>query len=259
MQMNFMGLIIFLLLVSTLFFPRTSSQDEPLLIIEIYDSTDWNESAGDVFFEGRTYDIMVSTENETVVLNVTISLLGVTYVTNLTEPFITVASPQFDDTESFVINATKEGYLPAEVVITVVKGQLSINTDRGTVEENKEFQVIVKDQDNKPVEGAYVYITTDATPVMTDTQGVAYLRAPDVEIMTTTTIEVIKGGYLEGSTNIRVENAESLTFGLTESQFLKLLPVLIAVLVVIFSIGFVVWRQRRTPSPPLSDRSKRTT
>lgn len=249
-QNGFLGLVILFLIAGPLFSQGTFAQDEPALSIEIYDSTDWNESAGVVFFEGRTYDVLVSSQNETVVLNVTISLLGITYVTNLTDPFITIASPWFEDTESFVINATREGYLPAEVEITVMKGQLSIDTDRGTVEENKEFQVIVKDQDNNPVEGAYVYVTADATPVVTDAQGVAYLHAPDVEVFTTTTIEVIKGGYLPGLTTIRVENAESLTFGMTESQFLKLLPVLIAVLVVIFAIGFVVWRQRRTTALP---------
>lgn len=226
-----------------------SAQDEPALLIEIYDSNDLNESSGTVFFEGRTYYILISTDNETAILNITISLLGRTYITNETEPFITVEAPDFNDTESFVINATKDGYLPAEVEITVMKGQLSINADRGTVEENKEFQVTVKDQDNQPVEGAYVYITPDATPILTDEHGVAYLQAPEVEIMTTTTIEVIKGGYFPDSTNIRIENVEGMTFGLTESQFLKVLPILIAVLVVIFSVGFVVWRQRRTPSP----------
>lgn len=245
---DFLSLLIFLLVIITSFFSPSLAQDEPTLLIEIYDSIDWNESAGTVFFEGRSYDIMVSTENEPVVLNVTISLLGVTYVTNLTEPFITVVAPRFDDKEFFIINATKEGYISAEVEITVMKGRLLISTDRGTIEENKMFQVIVKDQDNTPVEGAYVYITTDATPLITDADGVAYLRAPEVEILTTSTIEVIKSGYLTGSTNIRVENIQSMTFGLTESQFLKILPILIAVLVVLFSIGFVIWRQRNTPS-----------
>lgn len=249
-QIGFFGLMILLLVACPLFYPGISAQDEPMLIIEIFDSTNWNESTGMIFFEGKTYDIIVSSENETFVLNVTLSLLGSTYVTDLSEPFITVTSPLMNDTEAFIINATKHGYIPTEVEITVMKGQLSISTDRGTVEENKEFQVLVKDQDNKPVTGAYVYSSSEATPVITDTQGIAYLRAPDVEVITTTTIEVIKGGYLPGSTNIRIENVESVTFGLTESQFLKILPILIAVLVVIFSIGFVLWRQRKAPSLP---------
>jgi hypothetical protein len=248
-QMSFLCLIV-LLVASTLWASGTSAQDEPALIIEIYDSNNWNESAGTVVFEGRTYDIMVSSENESVVLDVNISLLGVTYVTNVTEPFITVVAPDFNDTESFVINATKEGYLTAEVEITVMIGQLSVVADRGTVEEKKEFQVTVKDQDNTPVEGASVYLTPEATAVITDQQGIAYVHAPEVEMMSTATIRALKGGYFPGSTNIRIENAEGFAFSLTESQFLKILPILIAVLVVIFSIVYVLWRQRRAPAMP---------
>jgi hypothetical protein len=248
-QMSFLCLIV-LLVASTLWASGTSAQDEPALIIEIYDSNNWNESAGTVVFEGRTYDIMVSSENESVVLDVNMSLLGVTYVTNVTEPFITVVAPDFNDTESFVINATKEGYLTAEVEITVMIGQLSVVADRGTVEEKKEFQVTVKDQDNTPVEGASVYLTPEATAVITDQQGIAYVHAPEVEMMSTATIRALKGGYFPGSTNIRIENAEGFAFSLTESQFLKILPILIAVLVVIFSIVYVLWRQRRAPAMP---------
>jgi hypothetical protein len=248
-QMSFLCLIV-LLVASTLWASGTSAQDEPALIIEIYDSNNWNESAGTVVFEGRTYDIMVSSENESVVLDVNISLLGVTYVTNVTEPFITVVAPDFNDTESFVINATKEGYLTAEVEITVMIGQLSVVADRGTVEEKKEFQVTVKDQDNAPVEGVSVYLTPEATAVITDQQGIAYVHAPEVEMMSTATIRALKGGYFPGSTNIRIENAEGFAFSLTESQFLKILPILIAVLVVIFSIVYVLWRQRRAPAMP---------
>ena len=131
-----------------------------------------------------------------------------------------------------------------------MKGELSIVTDRGTIEEKKEFQVTVRDQDNKPVEGAFVYVTSEANPVVTDSQGVAYARAPDVDMVTTTNIQVIKSGYFPGSTNIRVENVEGFAFNLTELQFLQILPILIAILVVIFAIVYVLWRQKRTPTIP---------
>ena len=45
------------------------------------------------------------------ILGVNISLLGTTYLTNLSEPFITVEIPPFDESDSFIITATKEGYL----------------------------------------------------------------------------------------------------------------------------------------------------
>ncbi len=249
-QMSFLSLIALLLLVNTLFISTASAQDEPALIIEIYDSNDWNESVGTILFEGRNYDLTVSTENESVILGVNITFLGMTYLTSLAEPFITVEAPRFDEYDSFVITATNEGYLTAAVEITVLKGELSIVADRGTIEEKKEFQVTVKDQDNKPVEGALVYITTDAAPIKTDLQGMVYAQAPEVEMITTATIQVIKSGYLPGSTTIRIENVEGSIFELTESKFLQILPILIAILVVIFAIAYVLWRQKRNPTIP---------
>jgi hypothetical protein len=239
-----------LLLINSISTPRTSAQDEPLLIIEIYDSNDWNESAGNIFFEGRAYDIIIASENETVVLGANVSVLGDTYTTSIAEPFITILAPQFNNTESFVIIASKQGYLPTEAEITVMKGQLSVITDRSIIEEKKGFQVTVEDQDHKPVEGALVYVTPEANPVVTDLQGVAYIQAPDVKMLTIVTIQVIKSGYFPGSTIIRVENAEGFVFNLYDSKFLQILPILIAVFVVIFAMVYVVWRQKRTTVIP---------
>jgi hypothetical protein len=249
-QMSFLSFIVLLLLINSVSTSRTSAQDEPALIIEIYDSNDWNESTDHVFFEGRTYDIIVASENETVVLDVNVSLLGVTYTTSVVEPFITVLAPHFNNTESFVIIAAKQGYLTAEAEITVMKGQLSVVADRGIIEEKKGFQVTVEDQDHKPVEEALVYVTPEANPVVTDLQGLAYIQAPDVEMVTSVTIQVIKNGYFPGSTIIRVENPEGFVFSLDDSKFLQILPILIAVFVVIFAMVYVVWRQKRTPVIP---------
>jgi hypothetical protein len=247
---SFLSLIVLVLIVDTLFIPTNSAQDEQSLIIEIYDSNNGNEIAGTILYEGKNYDITVNTENDSFILGVNISLLGMTYLTSGAEPFITVETPQFDENDSFVITATKEGYLTASVEITVLKGELSIVADRGTVEEKKEFQITVKDQENKPVEGALVYVTSDAAPILTDQQGMAYARAPDVEMSTTATIQVIKSGYLPGSTTIRIENVEGSIFDLPESKFLEILPILIAILVVIFAIVYVLLRQKRAPMVP---------
>ena len=252
-HIKFLSIIVLLLVVNSISAPMASAQDEPALIIEIYDSNNWNQSTGNVFFEGRSYDIIISSENDTVILDVNVSLLYdtyATYITSVTEPFITIIAPRFNDSESFTIKATKEGYLTAEVEITVMKGQLSVLTDRGIVEEKKRFQVTVRDQENKPVEGALVYIAPQANPEITNQQGVAYALAPDVEMVNTITIQVIKNGYSPASTNIRVENTEEFPFNLTELQFLQFLPILIAILIVIFAIFYVLWRQKRTFTTP---------
>ncbi|MCX6661940.1 MAG: hypothetical protein NTY91_05260, partial [Euryarchaeota archaeon] len=221
---NFLCLILLLLIVSSIVSPTVISKDEPGLIIELYDSNNWNESTGAIVFEGRSYDITVSTENESVILGVNITLLGTTYLTNLSEPYITVEIPPFAESDSFMITATKEGYQPGTIELSVLKGELTIVADRGVVEENKEFQVTVTDQDNNPVEDALVYVTEDASPIHTDLQGKAIVQAPEIEIFTTTTIQVIKSGYLPSSTTIRIENVEKSFFNLTESKFLQILP-----------------------------------
>ena len=77
--------------------------------------------------------------------------------------------------------------------------------------------------------------------------------APDVEMVTTATIQVNKSGYFPGSTNIRIENAEGFAFDLTESQFLQILPILIAVLVVIFAIVYVFMATKKNPNDTSSD------
>jgi hypothetical protein len=100
------------------------------------------------------------------------------------------------------------------------------------------------------VEGALVYITPEGAPVTTDLQGVAYTYAPETETVATAIIKVIKSGYISGSTTIRVEHVEGFILGLPEAKFLQILPVLIAILVVIFAIAYVLWRQKRTPTIP---------
>ncbi|MCX6671812.1 MAG: Ig-like domain-containing protein [Euryarchaeota archaeon] len=251
-QICFLSLIVLLLVVNSVSTSIVSAQDEPALSIEIDDSNTQNEIIENTIFEGKSYDVIVNAYNETGfifdVLDVNVSFLGSSY--NTSTEFVTLQAPLFEKYESFNITATKDGYLKAELEITVMKGELSIVADRGTIEEKKEFQVTVKDQNNKPVADALVYVTPEANPVITDLQGVAYALAPDVEMVTTATIQVIKSGYFPGSTNIRIENAEGFAFNLTESQFLQILPILIAVLVVIFAIVYVLWRQKRTSMIP---------
>ncbi len=112
---SFLSLILLLSVGNMILSPTVFSQDEPGLIIEVYDSNDWNESTGSIVFEGRSYDITVSTENDSVILGVNITVLGTTYLTSLSEPYITIDAPSFDESDSFLITATKEGYQPGTI------------------------------------------------------------------------------------------------------------------------------------------------
>jgi hypothetical protein len=247
----FLGLLLFFLVGTMMFSSSGFSQDEPELLIDVYDSSDPNESVGAIIFEGRSYDITVYTEDEPVILGVNITYLDTTYQTSLSEPYITVEAPLFDESDFVVITATKDGFQPATIELTVLKGELSIVTDRVIVEEKKEFRVTVTDQDNNPVQDALVYVTEDATPLLTDQQGSVVIQAPETEMVTTATLYVIKSGYLSGSTTIRIENVQATLFNIPESQFFQMLPVLLAVLVVIFSVLYVLIRKRSTAKEPL--------
>ena len=249
-QLSFLIFIVSLVITNSVSSFTISAQEESKLIIEIYDSNNWNESVGNILFEGRSYDIIViSSENESVVLDVNISFFGAaydTYLTNEAEPFITIVAPSFNTSESYAIRASKDGYLTNEVELIIYKGQLLIDTDRASVEEEKGFQVTIRDQDDEPVADALVYITPDADPFVTNLQGIVYAHAPTVEETTTVNIQVVKNGYFPTSTNIRVENVEGFPINLNNLQFLQILPILLAIIVVIFAIVYVFWRQKRT-------------
>ena len=254
---SFLCLLLLLLIGNMIVSTPVDAQDEPTLIIEVYDSNDWNESTGNIVFEGHSYDISVGTEEEIVVFGVNITVLEKTYTTNLTRPFITIEIPSFETTDSFTITARKEGYQNGLIDMTVLKGELFIQTNRTIVNENTRFSVMVTDQDNTPIEGAFVYVTEDASPLLTDPEGRAIAQAPEIEVLTTATIEVIKSGYLPGSTTIRIENVEGSIFNFSESKFLQILPVLLAILVVIIAVIYVLIKKRReTPTPIVHTRTK---
>ncbi len=238
--------------------PLVISQDEPILVIEVYDSNDWNESTGNIVYEGHSYDIWVGTEEEITIFGVNISVHGTKYTTNLTQPFITIEAPSFDTTDILIINASKEGYQPGSLELNVLIGELTVQTNRTSVNENARFSVTVNDQDNTPVEGAFVYVTEDSSPVITDPYGVAMVIAPEIEVLTTATIQVIKNGYLPGTATIRIENVEGSIFNITESTFLQMLPVLLSVLVVIVAVIYVLLKKRRETPKPIEDTKTKT-
>jgi hypothetical protein len=242
---NFFCLIVLFLLLTLLFSSPVFAQNEEALIIEIYDTNNWNESVGTTLFEKRSYDITVSTENESILLGVTITFLGTTYNTTTEQPFITFISPSFDKSDTFNISATKEGYLSDNIDVIVMIGELFIASHPSTVEEKKEFQVTVTNQSHLPVENALVYLTSESEAVPTNAQGIATVVAPAVDIDSSVTIQVIKSGYQPDSATIRVEHVQGFILAISYDELLQLLPLLVAVLVVIFAIVIVSWRKRK--------------
>ena len=243
---SFLCLIVFSILLAQLFSSLVFAQDEETLIIELYRSSDWNESVGTTLYEGGSYDIAVSTENDSIILGVNITVLGVSYNTTTDQWYATIIAPSYEHTQTFTITATKGGYLPAELEFSVMKGVLSAVSQPTAVVEKKNFQVTVTDQNNLPVENALVYLTSASEPVPTDVRGNLTLTAPEVTGDTSLTIQVIKNGYQSVSFTIRVEHTKGFILALSTSDLLQLLPLFIAVLVVIFAIVIVSWRKKRS-------------
>jgi Tfp pilus assembly protein PilZ len=199
-----------------------------------------------MIIEGKSYDIAIGTDDGRFVANVTITVpwKPYTYITTNETPFITIIAPPIEEHAFFVINASKDGYLPAERTITVMKGALSIRTDRSTVVEEKEFQVTIKDQDSHPVEGAVVFIDPNGTHVSTDSMGIAYIDAPEVNQNRNITIKVIKSGYLDSSTSILVQDTGGSILNMGDNILVEIAPILFAAVAVIFAIFYVRWRRK---------------
>ena len=233
------SLSICILFIFSIFFSLgTLAQDEKMLFIVIHDSETNLPIEEDIFLEGKKYDIAIGCIGEYgYEYNVTVNVPSDNpYLTSKELPWITVEIPDFEEYPEFVITVMKDGYLSAEQEIRILKGELYITTDRGTVQEKKSFSVTVWDQNNNKMEEATVYLDISGIEEDSDetnSNGIAYLTAPEVQDDVEININVFKGGYLPGTATIRVENevGNILIGGST--------PIIAALIVLIFSMVFV--------------------
>jgi hypothetical protein len=252
--------ICFTLSIFILFFTTFSSisilaQEEKTLFIVIHDSETNLPIDEYIFLEGKKYDIAIGCEGEYgYVYNVTVNVPWENpYITSEKLPWITIESPDFMEYPKFVITAVKYGYVPAEQEINVLKGELSITTDRGTVKEKESFTVTVWDQNNNMLEGSTVYLYIDGSEGdsdITGSNGIAYLTAPEVTDDVDIDIKVFKEGYFSTSNKIRIENVHEsiLMDGLT--------PIIVAIFILMFAILFV--RVRKVlPKPTIESKADR--
>ncbi|MCK4416400.1 MAG: hypothetical protein KAU84_04530, partial [Thermoplasmatales archaeon] len=132
------------------------AQEEETLFIVIHDSETNLPIEENIFLEGKKYDIAIGCEGQYgYVYNVTVGVPWADpFITSEELPWITIETPDFGEYPEFVITALKDGYVPAEQEIKVLKGELSITTDRGTIKEKESFSVTVWDQNNNRVEGS---------------------------------------------------------------------------------------------------------
>ena len=120
-------------------------------------------------------------------------------------------------------------------------------TDKGVVNEKESFQVTVTDQNEDEIEGSLVYLDVEGEEVgsgTTDSNGVVYLAAPDVEDDSDISIIAFKNGYEAGSRTIRVENV------VQEGFFDEFIPILVPILILISVMVFVRFRKKISRSTP---------
>ena len=233
----------------TIILQPVSAQEQGRLIIVLYEhDPDTGIPMEDyIFLEGKKYVVSVGYEkiNESGVVergiayNVTITVPWGTYVNSILQPEISIIAPSFESYPSFLITASKKGYVADEVEVTVIKGRIRIFTDPSPlkVKEKEGFLVTVKDQDGNRIAGAMVYIDQEGYRnhlVPTNEDGIAYLSAPTVKTDEEITVTAYKEGYTVGSTTIFVENIEDTS--VIPPDFLSILA---AFLFVILAIIFV--------------------
>lgn len=209
--LRFLFSMSFLLIIMLIIFPKTTilaDEEKPLFIV-IHDNETNLPIQEDIFYEGKEYDIAIGCEGEFgYIYNVSVNIPWEnTYITSEELPWITVKTPEYEKYSEFVISASKNGYVSVEQKIGVLKGRLSLTTDRGTVKEKGSFTVTVFDQNSNKLEGCMVYIDSFETDSdITGSNGIAYVTAPEVDVNTEIGINAFKAGYLAGKTTIRIES-----------------------------------------------------
>jgi hypothetical protein len=159
---------------------------------------------------------------------------------------ITIETPQVSEDTMFTVKASKTGFMSDNATITVLnKPQLIITPDTYTVEANKQFSVVVTDENGKSVTGATVGIQSCTGEDYVDTtnnNGRVWLIAPEGhnEII----LIAQKEGYIDGKPILLGVN--------TNPGFIELIvenpyaPILIAVALLILAILFVNFRQKKS-------------
>jgi len=178
----------------------------------------------EIEFNGKTYQITIEDENFE----------------------ITIEAMQVPEDTTFTVKASKTGFKSDNVNITVLnKPQLIITPDSYTVEANKQFSIVVTDENGKFVAGATVGIQScngeDCIDITND-NGRAWLITPEGhnEII----LIAQKEGCMDGKPILLGVN--------TNPSFIELIvenpyaPIFIAVVLLILAVLFVNFRQKRS-------------
>jgi len=161
------------------------------------------------------------------------------------EAEISIRAPAvYDDTE-YPVNASKQGYVANEIVLTVLNRELlklAIIPEKWTVEVNERFSVVVTDESGVPIENVAVAIgEMNAETKYTNSDGRVWLTAPekagDIEIFAQ------KDGYLNEEESIAVNYNPQWWEQIINNKYF---PIIIAIICLICAIAIVNFRSRKS-------------
>jgi len=238
-------LITFVVALS-IFLPQQVNAQEKQLIIDVVSEVYEREK-----FSVSVYDPNLENASP-YLINVLIEFNGKQY--NISENDenreIIITAPQISKDAVFTITASKSGYKATTTNISVIKletqskSQLFITPDDYTVDENKQFSVLVTNETGVVISKATVGIqscTGGGSIDETDDNGRACLIAPEdySEII----LIAQKEGYISGIERIWINANPNQIEKILQNSYT---PIAIASIVLAFVIVFVNFRQKRT-------------
>jgi hypothetical protein len=178
-------------------------------------------------------------------IDVEIELNNEIFMTTEEYPELILKAPNVENDGFYDILARKKGFYSNNSTILIKnKLKLIVIPDSYTINENEQFSVIVKDENNNPVENATVAIQScsgkDSIGI-SNVNGRIWLTSPNdrEEIL----IRAKKDGYIDGVSTIRINKNIGIIEGLIQRPYA---PVFLAFLVLLFAIIYVNYRKKKS-------------
>jgi len=204
-------------------------------------------------YEGETFLVYVTDEDDSSqpLDNYTVIFNGESYYFSRSDsnyPFCYLTAPQVDSDKVMQIVVKKEGYSDAYAEIKVKnRAKLFIYPPTTfSVKSGDDITVQIKDEKGDPVENANVKLEVEGKKVLsqTNSEGVATLKAPDVDAKTVAYIEVSKEGYESAKIDGFISPPqESLLDKIGNKNFFVVLG--IAFSLILFFAGTIRYIQRK--------------
>ena len=225
-------LILSLVFVSAFFSSVVSGEKQ--LYIDCLDIIDENEEFFVSVSDENTYQL----EN-----NFIIDFQGVNYESH-DDLYITLTTPSVDEDTDFFINASKEGFVSANKIISVLNTdllELTIDPSSVLIKPGEPFYVTIYDENNQLLEGVTVYIQNYGESKTTKVEGYVVLNAPkdDEKII----VKPKKDGYETASIELTIVSEKPFWSEIIEHRFF---PLFVAFIILVIAVIFVHLRQRRS-------------